>query len=194
MYWALKALLVYVVVWPVSLAAVYYHGTTYLPTAQRLPDLLHHLLTEDHTLAGLTELLPFIPSWGTLVYGWTTGAWWLEWYINYMLNMQLCRSVVFNLTVMPDSSQRAHAKPWWQRYLLGGVFDLNFSGHVMYYYAPVLFLWRLGLINADQFEDALLGLYVCMYQILCSRNHYSVDLVSAVAFSHWMYDVTAAMR
>jgi hypothetical protein len=185
------AAFVYLIVWPLSLYTVYRNGQRYLKdrVRERLPDIMHMCIPESDTLRNLTDFVPVFFSVQTLALGIIYETKWLCAYVKYMLSLQTLRCLMFNVTLLPDPSGVAHFKPLLERYFLGGIHDLMFSGHIMYTYAPVLFLYRNMVIGSTDFTICIFIMLICMIQILSSRLHYTIDLIVAVACSHWMYDI-----
>jgi len=180
--------LVYGIIWPCSLYQVYQTGRQNLPFQARLPDVFHAWLPElePSWMSSLGDLFAYTMCFLPLCLGWNE-LWFYD-YLMYMLTLQTLRCVCFNVTILPDASQRAHLKPYWKRYLFGGVYDLVFSGHLAYCYAPALFLYRRGVLSAFAWHSIWMLFVVSSLQILATRSHYTIDLIVAVACCHWVHD------
>ena len=192
------ALWTYVLVWPLSLklardsgewSGTRWHAPLFDPVQHYVASWPCRLFENDELDAGLS-LLPYAVPFGTLWLLWHDPVM-LDAFLWYMALLELCRCITFNVTLLPDSSQQAERRVWWWRYVVGGIHDLIFSGHVAHFYAPLLFLKRIHKLSTEWFHVSLILLVVLSCQILAHRKHYTIDILSAVAFSHWMLDVTS---
>lgn len=182
---------VYAIFWPFALFYVKDRAERNgLHRQQPLPDLMHDIL--PHISFGWTQLTDFMSyssSWSVLLWSILGQVSWRDKYILYMTCLQALRCLCFNATILPDTRRQDEAKPLWRRLLFGGQFDLCFSGHIMYLYAPWWFLFSLHLISTTTLFIARVLTGLAALIILASRAHYTIDVFVAVISSHWMYDV-----
>ena len=187
-YWLSCGAAVYGGIW---ISALWWVLQPTLPSEKPLYDRFHQLLPRVNggRLSEVINLCSYVMLFGTLLSGIAWNSVWLEQFICYLLVLKTLRCFCFNLTVLPDASQKAHLKPYWSRFLTGGVRDLIFSGHMTYLYAPLWFLYQHQVIAQVYFCAGCLVAVLSALNILCRRDHYSIDLVVAIAMCHFAFDL-----
>lgn len=183
--------LVYFFIWPYSLIAVKQNALRGLGMLQhqRLPDLGHGLIPESRSREILSNLLAYGSILGFASYGWYFELSWFWKYLCYIALLQVFRCLCFNVTILPDCSQVAHEKSWFSKYFTGGEHDLIFSGHLSYLYAPLWFGYKFHVISAGWYFASLGVVAIEFCLILASRTHYTIDLLMAIASSHFILDL-----
>jgi hypothetical protein len=185
-------LVVYFLLWPFSLFYVKdraeRNGVNRLAP---LPDFLHDILPSFPFAkfgTDVTDILSYASSWSVLLCSIFGQKAWRDDYITYMTCLQVLRCLCFNLTILPLTREPDRNKPLWQKIMFGGSYDLLFSGHIMYLYAPWWFLLSQGLVPIVFLFYLRIITAVAALLIVTARAHYSVDIFVAVAASHMMYD------
>jgi len=183
------ALFVYCLLWPLSLRLAANNGKRYLVPKTRLPDMLHLFIQPGSPtlFANLLNVVCYVTTLSVVLGGYK--AHWWPIFITYMSVLEMFRCVMFNVTLLPDASQYAHQKPGWKRVLTGGVHDLIPSGHILHFYSPLWFLYRQSVLTKMQYWGGVSIVAACMYHILRSRHHYTIDLIVAIAVAHWVHDI-----
>jgi len=182
---------VYFLFWPFALFHVKHEAERQnLQRQPPLPDLFHAILPPiSLKWTQLTDLASYLSSWSILLWSIFGRTPWCQDYILYMTCLQGLRCLCFNLTILPHPRTLDEEKPIWRSLLFGGTYDLIYSGHIMYLYAPWWFLFSQDVISAHFLLGmrAVTGFAATI--ILSARAHYTIDVFVAVAASHFVYDI-----
>ncbi len=97
--------------------------------------------------------------------------------------IQIVRALLFSLTLLPDSSNNCTFSLF-----VGSCNDLLFSGHISVALLILLFVYKYKLFNSKAVKNLLILLFILMNLfILSSRNHYSIDNVTALIITYMIY-------
>ena len=97
--------------------------------------------------------------------------------------IHIIRCILFSLTLLPDSSNNCTFGLF-----SGSCNDLLFSGHISVVLLIILFVYKYKLFNSKSVKNSLLFLFILMnIFILSSRNHYSIDIVTALIITYMIY-------
>lgn len=97
--------------------------------------------------------------------------------------IHLFRSLLFSLTLLPDSSNHCTFGLF-----SGSCNDLLFSGHISSVLLILLFIYKYELINSKFIKNSFILLFILMNVfILSARNHYSIDIVTALIITYMIY-------
>ena len=147
-------------------------------TATPLPDRLHAALPRIHGMRWLVHLLPLIMLSLVVAYLPTLAV--LRLLQIYALILFL-RAISFWVTRVPPP--RANCNPYKVRHMyVGGCSDMMYSGHTSVLVLGALFLYTYGTQPALRVAAVLLALGG-IFLILCTRHHYSADVLVAIYIS-----------
>lgn len=182
-------ILVYFGIWTGGLWNVRYHVRRYLPkTICPLPDLIHIYCKGSLRLSDrfktILDIIPYIMIFITLIT--VLNPIEFLWYIGFI---QIWRTICFNVTILPDVSQKAHLKSIASMFFTGGISDLIFSGHMAYLYGSCLFLYKERIISQFLFLTSVIFNSIYGFIIVYAKSHYTIDILVAVAFCHFVYDI-----
>lgn len=97
--------------------------------------------------------------------------------------IHIIRCILFSLTLLSDSSNNCTFGLF-----SGSCNDLLFSGHISVVLLIILFVYKYKLFNSKGVKNSLLFLFILMICfILSSRNHYSIDIVTALIITYMIY-------
>jgi hypothetical protein len=129
------------------------------------------------------EILHVIPVFilcGYIVYFWHLAC--LSEFFFKHGSLMLLRSVLFSVTLLPDSSQMCHIANYF-----GSCFDLLFSGH-----STIMFLSTLLLVKHFpiwNFTKNILYSNVAITSclIVFCRNHYTIDVIISLLLTYFTF-------
>lgn len=97
--------------------------------------------------------------------------------------IQIVRALLFSLTLLPDSSNNCTFGLF-----SGSCNDLLFSGHISVVLLIILFVNKYKLFNSKFIKNILILIFILMSLfILSSRNHYSIDIITALIITYIIY-------
>lgn len=97
--------------------------------------------------------------------------------------IHIIRSILFSLTLLPDASNNCTFSLF-----VGSCNDLLFSGHISGALLILLFIYKYKLIHSKVIKNSFILLFILMNVfILSSRNHYSIDIVTALIITYMIY-------
>lgn len=97
--------------------------------------------------------------------------------------IHIIRSLLFSLTLLPDSSNYCTFSLF-----VGSCNDLLFSGHISGALLILLFVDKYKLFNSKVIKNSFIILFILMnIFILSARNHYSIDIVTALIITYIIY-------
>ncbi len=103
-------------------------------------------------------------------------------FIILLAFIQIFRSIIFSLTLLPDSSQNCSFG-----IISGSCNDLLFSGHISAVLLILLFIYKYNLLPKKYFKYFLLLFIFMIIFIISSRNHYSIDILIAMITTYFIY-------
>ncbi len=104
-------------------------------------------------------------------------------FIILLALIQLIRSLLFSLTLLPDSSNKCTFS-----IMVGSCNDLLFSGHISGALLILLFVYKYQLFKSKMMKHILIALFILMnIFILSSRNHYSIDIIIGIIVTYVIY-------
>jgi hypothetical protein len=141
----------------------------YFPNLQSyrvIPEILH--------------VIPVIFLVGYVIYFWHTVC--LSEFLFKHGSLMLIRSILFSVTLLPDSSQMCHLANYF-----GGCFDLLFSGH-----STIMFLCTLLLVKHFPIWNITknilyLNVAVTSSLIVLCRNHYTIDVIVSLLLTYFTF-------
>ncbi len=108
----------------------------------------------------------------------------LSHFIILLALIQIFRSIIFSLTLLPDSSQNCTFGIF-----AGSCNDLLFSGHISAAFLILLYIHKYNLLPS-YFYKILIFLFILMLVfIISSRNHYSIDILIAIITTYFIYSI-----
>lgn len=184
----LAGLAVYLVWWPLCMWSVNVNAKLFrVKEFPPLPDLGHAILPQiSPRYTCISNALSYTSSWSILLYSLFFNPQWRDNYIWYMASLQALRCVCFMVTILPESYLKSSERPLGQKILFGANHDLLFSGHIMHFYAPMLFLHSQGIVWGGWWFMAKMMTAMIGMLIVATRSHYTIDVLMAAACSHWL--------
>ena len=92
------------------------------------------------------------------------------------------KNILFISTILPDPSQRC-SKFCLSKLYKGSCYDLHISTHSTLLFVSIFVIINNKVYSGDGLVVALLANLIIIYLILSLRQHYTIDIVNALAYS-----------
>jgi membrane-associated phospholipid phosphatase len=141
-----------------------------------IPDILHNILPNTSSYCKLGDILVIVLClifiFGSIM---KSESQLLLIWINLITITFICKFITMSVTILPDASKKCENNLN-EKFSFGYCNDLIFSGHFAVITLTLLMIYYYNILNMPKLIYILI-LLLSAFQIISSRNHYTIDVI-----------------